>query len=317
MAGSPEAIPRLQTAPFSLHRDGTAFLRFPERQKPAASASRSFENVSFNPAGKTIVSFINPERRAQGPDIFSTEWVQFEVKKERQIPIKEGKTPWYHLPGTGFWVKEQGARLMRDVQNDGVDSALIRVREDFNAFEREYLKQMVSLRWNLAVGEVDGRQRIICSDYENATLESVTNKEERHGVVYDTLFGDKKKGMVGVEEQILDAPVGTMAIIVSPEGWSGLLDADGNEIRYTESQTVAIMKLADGRIQAYTFRSEANILQNEAFQKSLGLPIPEVQNQKDRIKGVLVISQSLLLRLQLRLKRMEEYLFGALEMLLI
>ena len=78
-----------------------------------------------------------------------------------------------------------------------------------------------------------------------------------------------------------------MAIIVSPEGWSGMLDADGKPIRYPEAQIYGLLKLPDGKLQAYTFRTKANIAQNEAMQRSLGLSTPESVDQKKRIKGVL------------------------------
>ena len=122
----------------------------------ATPGVRSFEKVNFSPSG-TIVSFANKEKKPVGPDIFSKAWLQQEVAKERQKLIPEGQTPWYYLPGTGFWVKEQIARLMRN-------GNLADVGEDTRAFEREYLKQMVSLRWNLAIGEENGKKRIVCTD---------------------------------------------------------------------------------------------------------------------------------------------------------
>ncbi len=272
MAG-PEGRPQLYLRQFSVQRDGMPH-KFPDSWK-----------VPFNQSG-TIISFTNKESGPQSPDILSKEWLIDAVAKERRKLIPEGETPWYHLPGTGFWIKEQIGRLMRYRNTRGLKAELGNVGEDFRAFEREYLKQMVSLRWNLAIGEENGKKRIICTDYDNATLESVTNKQERRGIVYDTLFGDKKRGIVGVEEQILNAPVGTMAIIVSPEGWSGMLDADGKPIIYPEAQTYGILKVSEEELQAYTFRTKANILQNEALQRSLGLTTPEITDQKKRITGV-------------------------------
>jgi hypothetical protein len=242
------------------------------------------------PFKMTIVDLTQSKEKKS--DIFSKDWLQQEVERERKKTIPSGETPWYLLPGTGFWVKEQVAQLMRNVTSAGRDAfptvlkrEFSKVKEDTNAFEREYLKQMVNLRWNLAIGEVDGKQRITCPDYGNGTLESVTSKDEREEVVYDTLFGNKERGIVGVEEQIINAPVGTLAVMVSPEGWSGLKDAAGNHIRYPESQIYAIMKLADGKLQAYTFRYKANISQNEALQRSLGLTVHEETDQKERIKN--------------------------------
>jgi hypothetical protein len=235
------------------------------------------ETAKFAPSG-TIVKLAK-EIKLPTPDILSIEWLQQEVPKERAKPVPPGKTPWYHLPGTGFWVIEQIDQLMRDgeISNVGVDTRF---------FVDEYMEQMANLRWNLSIGEVAGKKRIICPDYRNRTLESTTSKDERDGVVHETLFGNKEKGIVGIEEQIINASVGTMVIIVSPEGWSGLKDADGKPIRYPESQTYCILKLPGGRLHSYTLRSKANILQNEVFQRSLGLRTPEIKDQKERIKTV-------------------------------
>jgi hypothetical protein len=242
------------------------------------------------PFKTTIVDLT--QKKEEKSDIFSKEWLQQEVARERKKTIPTGETPWYHLPGTGFWVKEQVSQLLRNVTSAGretfpkvLERELDKVSVDTYAFEDEYLKQMVNLRWNLALEVVDGEQRIICPDYGNGTLASATSKKERDGVVYETLFGNKKKGIKGFEQEMIDASVGTTGILTSTEGWSDLEDAEGKPIVYPESQIYVIKKVAEDRLQAYTFRYNANISQNEAFQRSLGLSISKSEDQKERIKN--------------------------------
>jgi hypothetical protein len=151
------------------------------------------------------------------------------------------------------------------------------VKVDIEAFEDEYLKQMPVLKFNLAWQGEGEDKKIVCPDYNNATWESVTDLKERQGSV--------AKARADVEEWLKTAPPDSFALIVSPEGWSGLTDVDGNNIRYTSTQAYAFHTLADGSLEAYTFRYQANILQNEELQRSFGLITTEDPNQKRRIKN--------------------------------
>lgn len=251
------------------------------------------ETSKIPPFGTIVDLRKSGEKRIGESYLFSKEWLMQEVARERQKPASPGeKIPWYHLAGTGFWVKDQVAQLLRNVAVPGqavtptlLEKELSKVKVDFLAFEKEYLQQMVSLRWNLAWGTHNGEKRLIAPDYGNALLSEVTGEKEREGVVYNTLFGDKENGKPGVEDWLRDAPNESFAIIVSPKGWSGLQDAAGNDITYPESQIYAIHKRKDGSLQTFTLRLDATIEQNEQFQRKLGLSIPESVNEKEKIKN--------------------------------
>ncbi len=262
-------------------------------------ASRETLPTSFFSQG---VVFDRTEQQTEDQAFFyGKEWMQKEVDRVRLQPVPEGQTPWYHLAGTGFWVKEQIAQLLRNVTGVGKEAfpnvleiELSKVKVDIEAFEREYMQQMASLQWNLTWGERDGKKRIICPDYKGTGMDkdgvlwsSTTSKDERDGVVFEVLFGNEEKKTTGVEGWLQTAPADSFAVIVSPAGWSGLTDADGNAIRYPETQLYGVHKKTDGSLEAYTFRYDANIAQNEEFQKQLGLIIPEASDQKERIKSTL------------------------------
>lgn len=225
-------------------------------------------------------------------------WLHAEVARERQKPLNPGETPWYHLPGTGFWVEAQVDQFLRDVSGVGkevfpdvLERASSKVRLDIEHFEQEYLKQMASLTFNLSWQERDGKNRIVCTDYKGASekdkngmlWESVTSPIERDGAVYEALFGNKEKGIVGIEERLQNAEPGTMAIMVSPSGWSGWT-IDGKPYDYNEAQIYGLRKKKDGSLEAYTFRYDATIEENEVLQKTLGLEIPGYTGERDRIK---------------------------------
>lgn len=239
------------------------------------------------------------QEKEQRQYFLTKEWLQEEVARVRDEPIPEGETPWYYLAGTGFWVKEQVSQLLRNTIDVGrqtypdvLDLELAKVKVDIEKFEEEYLQQMASLRWNLAWQEHDGQLRVVCPDYGNVLWSSATSKDEREGVVYKTLFGDPEEGTAGIEGWLREAPDNSFAIMVSPKGWSGLRDADGKKIWYPETQVYVIQKISKNNgdqnesvLQGYTFRYDANILQNEELQRRLGLPVVETGDQLERIKN--------------------------------
>src|SRR5437868_2488150 len=122
MAGSPEGRPQLQTRAFSIHQDGMIVPGFLKRQG-SEGVGKSIEKASLSSSGTIFVPALT-ERGRRGPDVLSPEWLRQEVLRVRQKPIPPGETPWYHLPGTGFWVVEQIDQLMQDgeLSNVGVDT---------------------------------------------------------------------------------------------------------------------------------------------------------------------------------------------------
>lgn len=213
---------------------------------------------------------------------FSPQWITNQVTQERQKP--QQLRPWYNLGN--FFVREQVSQLVRNTQGtigevapDVLEIELAKVRIDIQAFEKEYMEQMLTLRFKLA-WEGEGKDRhIVCPDYGNVSWQSVTGSKEREGAVLEAV--------VGAEEFLKDAPPESFAIVTSPRGWSNLETADGDEIKFPETQVYAIKTLADGTLQAYTFRYDADILENEDFQEQLGLSVAFEPNQKRRIKNAL------------------------------
>lgn len=210
-----------------------------------------------------------------------------EVLTNRE-PLRAGEVPWYYLSGTGFFVKNQTDSFISGLKqrvrtgerfDTALDSELVKVKVDIEAFEDEYLKQLAGLKWNIGWKEVDGRKRIVAKAYNNTLLENVTSKSEREGAVHEL--------WVNVEKWLQTAPENSLAVIVSPDGWSGLSTPDGKPIRYIETQVYAVKTKKNGELEAYTFRNDANIFQNEQLQRKFGLVVPNATSQKEQIKQTL------------------------------
>lgn len=232
-------------------------------------------------------------RRLEKPKseyFFSKDWLKNEVNNLQKDPIPEREVPWYYLSGTGFWVKEQVTNLIQHVHEAGRDAfpgslelELAKTKVDIEAFEQEYLKQMLTLKWNIAWGD---NGQLIATDYGNVSLRSTTGKEEREGVVWEALFGDEEKGTTGAEGWLRTAPADSFAIVVSPAGWTNLFTKKGEAINHKENQIYALRTKEDGTLDSLTFRIEATPEQIEAFQRDLGRTIPKTYNSRDRIKQI-------------------------------
>lgn len=211
-----------------------------------------------------------------------------EVRTNRLEPLRAGEVPWYYLSGTGFFVKNQTDSFVKGLKqrvrtgerfDTALDSELVKVKVDIEAFEDEYLKQFAGLRWNIGWKEIDGKKRIVAKAYNNTLLENVTSKSEREGAVHEL--------WINVEKWLQTAPENSLAVIVSPDGWSGLSTPDEKPIRYTETQVYAVKTKKNGELEAYTFRNDANIFQNEQLQRKFGLIVPNTPSQKEQIKQTL------------------------------
>lgn len=214
-------------------------------------------------------------------------------KTKEQKPAQT-EAPWYHLSGTGFNVEPQIQTFIKGykdrLQNgsnpsEAFNDEFMKIAMDIRAFEHEYLKRLAGLKWEIDFGIVNGEKRIIATGgYQGKLLEEVTAKSERNGSVYEAWYtGDQKRGIPGIEKWLITAPKNSIAVLVSPEGWSGFNTQDNEPILYPESQIYVAQIDENKKLQAYTFRWEAGIHKNEKLQKELGLNVPEVSNQKERI----------------------------------
>jgi len=217
-----------------------------------------------------------------------------EIERVKQEEQKKGETaePWYFLSGTGFFVHGQVDLFLKDIQKemlkgktfeDALDFSSVKIQEDVKGFEYEYLKQLAGLQWNIGWKDVEGKEKLYGVDYNGALLDDLTSRDEREGALRDAWFADKPgEGKMGIETWLRTAPVGSKVLLVSPSGWSGYED-----FTYPQTQ-IYYVEVGEGKsLKSFTLRYDVPIEKNEQFQRSLGIMVPEVRTERERIKQML------------------------------
>jgi len=220
--------------------------------------------------------------------------LQEEVTRIKSEPL-QSNTPWYYLAGTGFYVREQIAQIMRGLHgevtqnkklSDVIDGEMLKVREDITSFEQEYLRQLLLLPITLERRVIDGKESIVAPKYNGKLWKYAVTHEERSGAVYQTLFDSSSEGKKCVQDWLLVSKPGSMAIMISPSGWSGVEDAQKNKIVYPETQLYVWQIQADGQPKGFAFRYNPSFAQNVEFQKRLGLPEIPVEETPENVMAM-------------------------------
>lgn len=198
------------------------------------------------------------------------------------------ETPWYEaIPG--FFTPPQIERFLRRIQekmsegksyHDALSFASVEVEQDVHGYEDEYIRQLAGLKWNIGWNDVQKLQGL---DYNGETLQDLTSRQERDGVLYDSWFTDRpEEGKLGIESWLRTAPVGSKVLLISPSGWSGYEGFD-----YPQTQ-IYYVEVGEGKtLKSFTLRYDVPIEDNERLQKEAGMFVPEFRNERDRIKHML------------------------------
>lgn len=193
---------------------------------------------------------------------------------------------WWLLEGTGFNVRTQIEKLIKESRQKGALSEAIKVwlgqtKEDLQGFWLEYICQKLVLPIQIEKVEIKGKEQIICPRYGHQPLLETVSEQERNGAVTDSL--------TRIIDFLLKAPPGSMAIFVSPAGWSGLKTSEGKDISYPETQIYAYHVEKSGKIKAVTIRTDNTLAQNETFVgwlKNQELGRASSDNLQERIENV-------------------------------
>jgi hypothetical protein len=212
-------------------------------------------------------------------------------QKRSSIGEKDAE-PWYYLRGTGFFIPTQVNSFLKDIQaelqkgksfKEALDISSVKIREDIKGFEDEYLKQLAALCWNIGWKDAAGTNKLYGIDYNGMFLEDLTERQEREGALYDTWFTDKpEEGKKGIESWLRTAPEGSKVLLVSPKGWSGY-----EGFTYPQTQIYYVEVGKGNTLKSFTLRYDVSIEKNEELQKKLGIMVPSVRNERDRIKQML------------------------------
>lgn len=171
---------------------------------------------------------------------------------------------WRQWDKTGFKLRQQIQKLDIDYQaklseGESPQQAIFEwtqeTAEDIEGFWFEYLCQHLVLPIKIEKKFIDGKWEIVCPRYSNKPLSETVLPEERNG--------GAKEGIDKLTEFLTSAPRNSIAILISPSGWSGLKTEEGERIIYTETQIYVYKINLFGRLEAITLRTDSSLFQNK------------------------------------------------------
>lgn len=179
---------------------------------------------------------------------------------------------WRFLSKTGFSVKSQVDMLYESLDSstsfshEDLETWLAQTEEDVKGFIIEYLTQKLTFPIYLRSEIVDNRRTIVAPRYGGKRMIDLVLEQERNGVVKKTL--EEK-----LEPFLLNASEGSIAVLTSPDGWSGLKtdmkNGVGEDIVFPDSQTQIYQKMGDD-IVGFTIRTDLTLDEHRKVIKTLG-----------------------------------------------
>lgn len=183
-------------------------------------------------------------------------------EKSRPIPQSE---KWWLLPN--FDIEGEIDCLFKigdQKQTEGLDrkaaldEGLKEVRGNLIGFKLEFLMQEALLPNPVA----QNREGHLINAISGQRILPMITEDERCGAVYDSF--------TAVEDFFKGSENGSMAIIASPPGPSGLKDSFGRAITYPDHQMYMFRKNEIGKMEAFTVVSDMNYQQTLDFMEIMG-----------------------------------------------
>lgn len=209
------------------------------------------------------------------PDFASPQPSLKPALKERSINVSQNE--WWLLPGTGFDIRGQVNKLIR---SGDIEQFLKDTQEDIKHFCLEYPLQRLVFPIFLDISKKDGQDKLTTPRYGNQVYTDIISEQERAGSV--------KQSVASIENFLLDAEEGSMAVFISPPGWSGLNNRQGGEIVFLDNQTYIFKKTKNG-VEGRTIRTDLSLEESEEFLErleSLNVDPQTFQTKEDRIVNV-------------------------------
>lgn len=190
-----------------------------------------------------------------------------EIEYFRNHWPREGLPPnWADLPRTGFQIRTQLNLLFsqltdidhRGVRKEKLSRWLSQTEEDIKGFILEYLCEGLVFPIHYKIKEEEGR--LTAPLYADKDIEDTVTSEERNGVV--------KQSVQRIKSFFLKSPTGSLAIMTSPAGWSGLEDIEGRPIIYPDSQTYILQKMGED-VFGFTVRTDFRLKEHRELLRRL------------------------------------------------
>jgi hypothetical protein len=153
--------------------------------------------------------------------------------------------------------------------------------QDLLGFYLEYLAREPVLPIEVDIVESDRKRNVVSTKYGGRPLSEVISDREREGAI--------KSAIEKLSSLLLNAPANSIYVITSPSGWSGLIDENGQELKFPESQTYLYRVDENGELEAITVRTNMSLEEHERFITRLSENIhqtPDGLSTKERIKKV-------------------------------
>ncbi len=169
---------------------------------------------------------------------------------------------WARWKESKFDIPKQITKLVHDYcsasqtgenPSEAIDEWALKTTEDLGAFWGEFLCQHLVLPIKLKREVVEGKTEIVCPYYGGQKLVEATSPQERNGA--------EKEAIIKIANFLSAAPPSSMAIFISPKGWSGLTGPDGIAKDYPETQLYLYQIDLLGQIKALTIRTDLNLSQ--------------------------------------------------------
>lgn len=190
--------------------------------------------------------------------------------------IREGlPRDWWNINDVGFSMKSQ-MRLLAETGDKR--SWTEQAERDLRGFTLEYLGRGIvfPVEYTIVNGELIDRR------YGNRRLLDTVDSSERGGAV--------KESLSKMQEHLVAAQDGEIAVMVSPPGWTGLTMDGGEKIVYEDTQTFYLQKTGD-MVLGVTLRTDFNLPEARMLIKQLtGQELPASASVIDCVKAISIIN---------------------------
>lgn len=165
---------------------------------------------------------------------------------------------WLDLPGTGFMINKQVDLILKEK----IDTGLLQTEQDIKGFILEYLAEGLVFPVHY---KINSKEELIDANYGNKRVIDIVSSEERNGAVKETI---SKK----IEPFLVNSPDGSIAVMASPAGWSGLRAENGQRITFMDSQTYIWQKKGN-EILGFTIRTDFTNGEHKEMLRRLGIDL--------------------------------------------
>lgn len=177
---------------------------------------------------------------------------------------------WYNLPNLPFWMKSQ-MKSLDCLDDDSIIRWTKQTGRMILGFQLEYLSDRNVFPYKYKkITQQSGNETFVDPLYDDTRdIIDIAKREERNGAVVDALEGIKS---FFLDSQTVE---GSIAVIVSPLGPTGMKSEKGFPIDYPDSYILLFQKTTDG-IEGYTVQTDFSIQECRTFiQELTGTTLPE------------------------------------------